>query len=108
MAIAPDGRVYVADQTNHRMQVLDPNGRFLATWGKYGTKPGEFGGNYNVKSHEQEDPDFNALDTQGNVDADKSGHQTAACAEKFTAEGAVSSWPLAIWKKLARQFRPRV
>ena len=47
MAIATDGRVYIADQTNHRMQMLDPNGRFLVAWGKYGTKPGEFGGNTN-------------------------------------------------------------
>jgi sugar lactone lactonase YvrE len=84
MAIAPDGRVYVADQTNHRMQMLDPNGRFLATWGKYGTKPGEFGGNTNVKSRAG-GPDFVALDKQGNV------YTTEAMdgrVQKFTAEGA--------------------
>ena len=84
MAIAKDGRVYVADQTNHRMQILDSSGRFLSTWGKYGTKPGEFGGNTNVKSCAG-GPDFVALDKQGNV------YTTEAMdgrVQKFTADGA--------------------
>ncbi len=66
MAVAQDGRLYIADQTNHRIQVLDLNGRFLAAWGKYGTKPGEFGGNTNVRSRAG-GPDFVAIDSQGNV-----------------------------------------
>ena len=84
LVIAPDGRVYVADQTNHRIQVLDPNGRFLVTWGRHGTKPGEFGGNTNVKSRAG-GPDFVALDSKGNV------YTTEAMdgrVQKFTAEGA--------------------
>ncbi|MBI1940149.1 MAG: hypothetical protein HYS33_01425, partial [Acidobacteria bacterium] len=27
-----EGRVYVADRTNSRLQVFDVNGKFLATW----------------------------------------------------------------------------
>lgn len=83
MTIAPDGRLYVADQTNHRIQVLDLNGQFLATWGKYGTQPGEFGGNSHVKSRAG-GPDFVALDNQGNL------YTTEAMdgrVQKFTHDG---------------------
>ena len=76
--------MYVADQTNHRMQMLDPSGRFLSTWGQYGTKSGEFGGNTNVKSRAG-GPDFVALDKQGNV------YTTEAMdgrVQKFTPDGA--------------------
>lgn len=84
MVISPNGRLYVADQTNHRIQVLDLEGHFLTTWGKYGAKPGEFGGNTNVKSRAG-GPDFVALDKQGNV------YTTEAMdgrIQKFTADGA--------------------
>lgn len=33
VATAVDGRVYVADTYNHRVQVFDVNGRFLFSWG---------------------------------------------------------------------------
>jgi hypothetical protein len=82
--VAHDDRLYVADQTNHRIQVLDLQGRFLATWGKHGTKPGEFGGNTTIKSRAG-GPDFVALDKQGNI------YTTEAMdgrVQKFTAEGA--------------------
>jgi DNA-binding beta-propeller fold protein YncE len=61
LAVAPDGRVYVADQTNHRVQVLRPDGQFLTTWGKYGTKPGEFAGKTSSLSRAA-GPDFLTLD----------------------------------------------
>jgi sugar lactone lactonase YvrE len=84
MLISPDNRLYVADQTNHRIQVLDLEGRFLATWGKHGTKPGEFGGNTNIKSRAG-GPDFVAQDKQGSI------YTTEAMdgrVQKFTADGA--------------------
>jgi uncharacterized protein (TIGR03663 family) len=36
IAVAEDGRVYVADTWNHRVQVFDSNGTFLNKWGAYG------------------------------------------------------------------------
>ncbi len=36
IAVADDGRVYVADTWNHRIQVFDAEGNFLTTWGTYG------------------------------------------------------------------------
>jgi sugar lactone lactonase YvrE len=66
VAIAPDGRVYVADQTNRRVQVFDPAGKFLLEWGEYGTKPGQFGGNV-VRTSRVGGPQFLALDSAGHV-----------------------------------------
>jgi uncharacterized protein (TIGR03663 family) len=36
IAVAEDGRVYVADTWNHRVQVFDSGGTFLTKWGAYG------------------------------------------------------------------------
>jgi DNA-binding beta-propeller fold protein YncE len=36
IAVADDGRVYVTDTWNHRIQVFDADGTFLDTWGTYG------------------------------------------------------------------------
>lgn len=45
IAISRDGRVYVADQCNRRIQVFTTDGAFLAKWGRKGFQRGEFGGN---------------------------------------------------------------
>ncbi len=34
--VGPDGRVYVADTWNHRIQVFDSQGNFVTKWGFYG------------------------------------------------------------------------
>ena len=39
---ASDGRLYVADLKNDRIQVFDATGKFLRSWGKTGDGPGEF------------------------------------------------------------------
>ncbi len=42
VAVAPDGRVYVIDSGNFRIQVFDRDGRFLFTFGSVGRFPGQF------------------------------------------------------------------
>ena len=42
VAVAPDGRIFVADQHNHRVQVFDSDGNFDTQWGKRGRRKGEF------------------------------------------------------------------
>ncbi len=42
MAIGPDGRIYVLDSGNHRLQVFDSDGKPLSTWGSFGTEEGQF------------------------------------------------------------------
>jgi sugar lactone lactonase YvrE len=43
IAVAPSGRVYVADQFSHLVQMFSPTGSFEAQWGSAGEGPGEFG-----------------------------------------------------------------
>lgn len=40
--VAPDGRVYVADGSNHRVQVFSPAGDYLQSFGAFGTGEGQF------------------------------------------------------------------
>jgi uncharacterized protein (TIGR03663 family) len=42
IAIGPDGNLYVADTGNKRIQVFDPNGRFVRAIGGEGSGPGQF------------------------------------------------------------------
>ena len=42
VAVSDDGRVYVADLTNSRVQVFDLDGEYLAQWGTYGPGNGQF------------------------------------------------------------------
>jgi tripartite motif-containing protein 71 len=43
-AVAPDGRVFVADGGNSRVQVFTPDGQFLSQWGLHGQEDGAFSG----------------------------------------------------------------
>ncbi len=42
VAVDQDGRVYVADSQNHRIQVLDAQGQPVVQWGSQGSGPGQF------------------------------------------------------------------
>ena len=42
VAVDGQGRVYVADFGNHRVQVFAGDGRFLTEWGQAGSEGGEF------------------------------------------------------------------
>jgi DNA-binding beta-propeller fold protein YncE len=42
IAIGDDGRIYVADRSNNRIQIFDTSGKFLAQWTNFGTPWGVF------------------------------------------------------------------
>ena len=56
VAAGPEGKIFVADFYNHRIQKFSPQGEFLATFGSQGSGPGQF-----------ERPIDMAIDDQGNV-----------------------------------------
>lgn len=89
IAISRDGRVYVADQCNRRIQVFTGEGKFLTKWGKKGFKSGEFGGDPHPKAFFA-GPTFVACDSAGNV------YTTEAIlcrVQQFTADGKfLAAW----------------
>jgi uncharacterized protein (TIGR03663 family) len=42
VAVSPDGDIFVADSGNHRIVVFSPEGKFIRTWGTFGSEPGTF------------------------------------------------------------------
>ncbi len=42
VGVSPDGRIFVADTGNARIQVFNREGRWLYRFGRYGHRPGEF------------------------------------------------------------------
>jgi outer membrane protein assembly factor BamB len=42
IAVAPDGKVYVSDSDNHRVQVFSADGKFVRQFGSFGTAAGQF------------------------------------------------------------------
>jgi tripartite motif-containing protein 71 len=66
LAVGKDGTVYVADQTNRRVQRFTAEGRFLMKWGHYGSLPGQFDGVANPKARTG-GPQMVAVDNEGYV-----------------------------------------
>ena len=79
MAVAEDGRIYVADTGNHRIVVFSPDGQMLTTWGSFGDQPGQFNEPWDV-----------AIGPDGSVYvADTWNHRI----QKFTPEGEfITAW----------------
>jgi DNA-binding beta-propeller fold protein YncE len=42
VAVDRNGRIYVSDTWNYRVQILDPDGKFIRAFGAQGDRPGEF------------------------------------------------------------------
>jgi len=73
LTVDSEGRVYVADSNNHRIQVFDSSGQFITQWGSQGARPGQF-----------QEPWGVAVDEEGNVYvADTWNHRL----QKFDSEG---------------------
>jgi uncharacterized protein (TIGR03663 family) len=84
IAIGPDGNLYVTDTGNKRIQVFDPNGRFLRALGGEGTGPGQF-----------REPVGLAFDPQGNLwvaDTWNQRIQRLDLAGRQLAQFAVPGW----------------
>jgi serine/threonine protein kinase/DNA-binding beta-propeller fold protein YncE len=48
VAVDAEGRIYVADTRNHRIQKFDANGALLGKWGDFGQQPGQLNGPLSV------------------------------------------------------------
>jgi hypothetical protein len=64
IAVDNEGNVYVLDSGNHRIQKFDPEGHFLASFGRQGQGPGEF-----------QYPQSIDIDARGNIYVADSGNQ---------------------------------
>jgi sugar lactone lactonase YvrE len=63
--VGNDKRVYVSDKLNHRIQVFDANGNFIAKWGKNGGAGGIANAGYMPGEFNQ--PNQLATDAQGRI-----------------------------------------
>ncbi len=53
VAVTEDGRIFVADSGNARIQVFDADGTFITAWGSFGTEPGQFNEPWDLAVDEQ-------------------------------------------------------
>jgi tripartite motif-containing protein 71 len=79
IAIGPGGRVYVADQFSHTVQVFSASGHFQTEWGSFGSRGGQFGAVGGL-----------AVDSHGDLYLVDSSNDRV---EKFSAAGGfIASW----------------
>lgn len=78
-AAGQDGRVYIIDSDNARVQVLSPTGDFIQQWGTLGNLPGQF-----------TEPRAITIDQSGNVYVSDTGNHRI---QKFGPDGnLISVW----------------
>src|SRR5215471_15138259 len=75
IAVGPDGKVYVSDSGNARVQVFTPQGRFVRQFGSFGSGKGQFLRPYDL-----------VVDSAGNVYVEDDQAQTMS---KFSPAGKV-------------------
>ena len=82
LALDQEGRLWVADSCNHRIQVFDVSGerpQLVRIWGEHGEAPGQLNYPYNL-----------ILDGQGHVIVTEFGNHRV---QKFTLDGqSVATW----------------
>jgi len=89
IAIGLDGRLYVADQQNHRVQIFDREGNFLAKWGEYGAALGEFG-MPGTRCARVAGPHFIAISRDGDVWTTEGSVRRV---QRFTPDGvSIAGW----------------
>lgn len=78
VCVGPDGRVYVADTGNSRIQILDADGNFVSSFGEKGSEPGR------LKS-----PESVAAGSDGRLYVADTGNDRI---QVFTKEGILLFW----------------
>jgi DNA-binding beta-propeller fold protein YncE len=80
LALGQQGRLYVVDSLNNRIQVFDAAGRFLTLWGSKGNDDGQF----NLSDEGGDGYGSVTVDGQGNVYITDTFNQRI---QKFTSDG---------------------
>ena len=70
VTVGSDGKVFVADTWNGRIQVFDSDGRFLRKWGRFGSTDGQLGDPYTLYG-----PRDLVLDLDGNLLVSDTGNK---------------------------------
>jgi DNA-binding beta-propeller fold protein YncE len=95
IAVGPEGRVYVTDTGNHRVQVFDSAGEFLLEFGRAGDGPGEF-----------QEPAGIAVSDQGEVFVADTWHRRI---QVFNREGLfLRQWDVSAWDYAQPDVRPHL